>query len=755
MAGIGLLLGVFAWEIGSAPTPVGERLMIAALVAAAAAAAPLALRWRLAHRLDPPVLVLLQGVISIGLATAVLSAFGMALRNPMPLTVIVMLAVLLTINPETKPWVLASLAVAVLAGLAVVWSRTGLVTSDGVSSLLLADSLVSALALLTYANWSLTERHSRAQAERLHTISDTARRVGSATTSSDVAGAVLSACREAYPQATWGGLLVTDQERRYLSPLPVFLGPDGIATSKDPGMRIAPGEGITGSVFATDRAMLLRTRREIIEAYADTAAIKVAELTSVGGGRSALAFIAAPLRSSDDQVIGVLVLNSHLRERAWDTDDLTVVQAVADHAAVALERARLYERYEARAATDSLTGLANRRVFDDALAAHRGQACAVLAIDVDRLKATNDEFGHAAGDVLLRGVANALSAQARLGDLVARVGGDEFVAVLRRADDQAALAAAERLRTSVRALSLPHGSARVSIGLAAGQRGCKLRTLWNAADEALAAAKHGGRDRVISGTAARRQASRLREDADDVLDRIFALSLPIVPRFQPIVRLSGGAVLGHEALARIPALRTHHWRVDELFAAAQRLGRSRDLDWLCRRRALESGQLLPQDRLLFINVSVVALLDPVHTVDQMLLLATAVHREPTKIVLEISERNAIADKPRLRSVVASYRKQGFRFAVADVGDMQATLELLETAAPEYVKLGRRVTASMSRAGSRAAVRAVVEFAKASGACVVAEGVEDGETARRVASVGIQLGQGYFYGHPASAKAAAA
>jgi diguanylate cyclase (GGDEF)-like protein len=166
---------------------------------------------------------------------------------------------------------------------------------------------------------------------------------------------------------------------------------------------------------------------------------------------------------------------------------------------------------------DALTGIANRRRFDEVLArewARRREGpepLALLMIDIDHFKQLNDQFGHAVGDQHLRTVAAVLSGCARRdSDLVARYGGEEFAAILTGIDPQDAGLIAERMRASVEALGLPSGTGvgvvTISIGLACAQAlDTGMDVFVSAADTALYDAKRSGRNRV-----ARRSVMRLR-----------------------------------------------------------------------------------------------------------------------------------------------------------------------------------------------------------------------------------------------------
>jgi diguanylate cyclase (GGDEF)-like protein len=401
------------------------------------------------------------------------------------------------------------------------------------------------------------------------------------------------------------------------------------------------------------------------------------------------------------------------------------------------------------AATDPLTGLRNRREFDRLLATIPRQRFAICAIDVDGLKHVNDEFGHEAGDALLRAVSLTLSSSLRGWDVVARVGGDEFAALLVGTGPDETAAAAERMCNAVRAISVPHGQARVSVGWAVGEAGADPRGVARLADSHLYRAKEAGRDRVYGGTIDLVPGLSRRSEWATRVDRaIRNHELRIV--YQPICRLDNGVVIGHEALARPPEMRAGE-SVEDLFAEAQRSGRMRDLDWLCRRLAIADapwGQF--PHWALFLNVSALTLLDPIHGADQLLLILEAAGGRPEQLVLEITEREVITDLARVRQVLSSYRDHGVRFALDDVGDGHSTLELLTAANPEFIKIARSLTMTASHAGSRAAIKAVVSFARASGAAVIAEGIENELAARQTRDLGAELGQGWWLARPTEA-----
>jgi diguanylate cyclase (GGDEF)-like protein len=178
-------------------------------------------------------------------------------------------------------------------------------------------------------------------------------------------------------------------------------------------------------------------------------------------------------------------------------------------AGAALERHNL--ALKALAESDGLTGLANRRLFEETLArelarARRGGAqFALILCDVDFFKKYNDRYGHVAGDDCLRRVAAAIGAGVRRpGDLAARYGGEEFAVILPETDLDGAMTVAEAIRTAVAALALDHadspaGKVSLSLGVVAGVAGPETDGAWiEAADRLLYEAKAGGRDRIAA-----------------------------------------------------------------------------------------------------------------------------------------------------------------------------------------------------------------------------------------------------------------
>ncbi|HLY23741.1 MAG TPA: sensor domain-containing diguanylate cyclase [bacterium] len=258
------------------------------------------------------------------------------------------------------------------------------------------------------------------------------------------------------------------------------------------GRAIPRGKGVHGSVAGARQPLLvsdLAADRRVC--WRDT------------GARSA---IYAPLVTRG-RVTGIL---SAVRRQtaAFDEADLDVLVAVAGYVAAALEAARLHEQLREQAATDGLTGLANRRTLRRALerelarSRRSGHPVSVVFVEIDAFKKINDQFGHLHGDEVLRAVAAVLRGSCREMDLAARFGGDEFVLLLPEAGKRNAALVAERVRQAMTDIENQLTRVTASFGVAtcsnSGVAADALAdALLEAADRAMYQAKRAGGNRVV------------------------------------------------------------------------------------------------------------------------------------------------------------------------------------------------------------------------------------------------------------------
>jgi diguanylate cyclase (GGDEF)-like protein len=202
--------------------------------------------------------------------------------------------------------------------------------------------------------------------------------------------------------------------------------------------------------------------------------------------------------------MGVLLVRSDDPTRTWQENEILLLRTVADQVTVAVSHARLFSQMQQQALTDGLTGCFNRRSFEMQLerdlhmATRMRLPLSLILLDLDNFKRVNDTFGHEAGDVALRLLADGLRDELRSVDTAARYGGEEFAVILPQAGIDGAMIVAERLRRRIELMEVPGvGHVTASLGIATFPQHASSRdTLVLAADRALYNAKNAGRNCV-------------------------------------------------------------------------------------------------------------------------------------------------------------------------------------------------------------------------------------------------------------------
>jgi diguanylate cyclase (GGDEF)-like protein len=228
---------------------------------------------------------------------------------------------------------------------------------------------------------------------------------------------------------------------------------------------------------------------------------------------AAQATICVPL-TAQGETIGLLVLENRTAAHEPDASTAIYIELMSETIGLALANLNLRAALHAKALFDPLTGLRNRHDLDDTIrrlvvgADTSGAPLACLMIDIDRFKRLNDQFGHDAGDLVIRAVAEVFAGVVRDDDLAFRYGGEEFLMLMPGLDEQQALERAERIRERIGTLELVHethalGRVTVSMGLAIYPHHGSPQSIVSTADAALLRAKEAGRDRIV--VASRRQ----------------------------------------------------------------------------------------------------------------------------------------------------------------------------------------------------------------------------------------------------------
>ncbi|WP_432572672.1 putative bifunctional diguanylate cyclase/phosphodiesterase [Kineococcus sp. SYSU DK005] len=469
--------------------------------------------------------------------------------------------------------------------------------------------------------------------------------------------------------------------------------------------------------------------------------------------------------------LGVLTVY-HRAPHRWSGAELGAAGAFADLAACCLAVAR--DREETRSAReelayrvehDALTGLPVRAVFLQELARAlrelpRHRLLGVLFVDLDGLKRTNDTHGHLAGDQLIRASARRLRRAVRPGDVVARVGGDEFLVLLRelRSAGEAAAVAARVVREFAAPAELDdvavQPSASVGVAVTGTADPADADALVSRADAAMYGAKRSGPGRWAVFDPEAHAGAAGRGDRGTELRRALR-SGGLQVHYEPVVDVDAGRAVAVEALVRWPHPQRGLLVAEEFLHAADDPELLAELgSWVlrsaCAQLAAWDGELggRAPERVL-VDVSALGTGEP--RLEREVLDALAAHGlAPGRLVLGTTEREVL-DDPRTSGTLARLHEHGCVIAVDDFGTGHSSLSRLVHLPVGVLKVDRSFTgAVLADAAATAVVATVLRLGESLGCQVVVEGVEDRDTLAALTALGCRYAQGPHLGRPAPA-----
>jgi EAL domain-containing protein (putative c-di-GMP-specific phosphodiesterase class I) len=346
-------------------------------------------------------------------------------------------------------------------------------------------------------------------------------------------------------------------------------------------------------------------------------------------------------------------------------------------------------------------------------------------------------------------MANSIRDVLRYGDRAFRIGGDEFAVILPHTDATDSLVAANRLRHFC--LRPPAGERAIlfSGGISSVPQLAADRTmLFRQADAALYRCKRNGRGTVAIFDADRDLVPGDLPDQAAVTAIIEVIrGRRLTPVYQPIVDLRSGTVLGFEGLIR-PAPSAAFSNPGQLFSAAAAAGRTSELDLACFEVVAAGSTQIDPNQVVSINLSPQTLEMQGFSVSMLLEVLARYQLSPGRVIVELTEREAITDLTRVRASVASLQHAGVRVAADDVGAGNAGLRLLSQLRFDIVKIDLSlVQDGAQRDSSRNVLRSLTDLAARQGAVAIAEGLETAEQLRALRELGITTGQGYLLGRP--------
>ena len=430
------------------------------------------------------------------------------------------------------------------------------------------------------------------------------------------------------------------------------------------------------------------------------------------------------------------------------------------------ERTNLEDQLRHQAFHDPLTGLPNRSLFEDrvrhsvARTRRHGRGMAVLFVDLDDFKTVNDSLGHAAGDELLRQVAQRLNSWVRTSDTVARLGGDEFAVLVEEPEHpEEAQVIAQRINTGMEQPCVIDGHelfVGASVGIAPSESGSTSEELMRNADTAMYAAKAGGKGRsaVFQPTMHMEVQRRLMLSGD--LRRALDNGELFV-EYQPLVDLSSGRILGAEALARWNHPNLGRVAPGDFIPVAEETGLIVPLGgWVlmqaCQQAADWHARSDQDPIYVSVNVSPRQFRQSGTVVEQVRAATSASGIEPSLLVLEITESVLMQDRESVRGELAALQELGVRVAIDDFGTGYSALTYLRDFPIDMVKMDQSFVNDLSAGrGDQALVRSVVELGEALDMEIVAEGIERQDQLDHLSEMRCSIGQGYYFARPLDGK----
>ncbi|MBD3798927.1 MAG: diguanylate cyclase [Epsilonproteobacteria bacterium] len=418
-----------------------------------------------------------------------------------------------------------------------------------------------------------------------------------------------------------------------------------------------------------------------------------------------------------------------------------------------------YEKLQELSNRDYLTGLYNRRKFEEFLTyeikrslRHRHKFT-ILMIDLDNFKYINDTYGHASGDLILKGVANIFGSSLRNGDILARLGGDEFAVLLPETPYEDAFAVVEKLRSSLEATSIPLMFDQVTLTASFGiaeypEQGENIESLLSGSDLAMYKAKRAGKNTIARADQSDQEMAAEIQKKGEFLRKAIDED-KIEPFVQAIYDVQTGELFGYEVLARIRDGK-RYMAAGQFIEVAESLGFASKIDQIILTKGLhireERGWW---DKRFFFNLSTNGLFNG----DYVNMIQDHYSRNPNPslnsgVTIEILEREAICNVNSLIETIEAMRKIGISFALDDFGSGFSSFVYLKYFDTDFVKIdGEFVKNITVNDKDRIFVKHIHQIAHEFGKKTIAEYVEDADTLDILKEIGVDYAQGYHYGRP--------
>ncbi len=595
------------------------------------------------------------------------------------------------------------------------------------SSLAILVAGVLATALLTLAAWRAAQRNVQLQRKNIEVERLVAQKTAELALEKERAQVTLASIGDAVITTDAGGRV------EYLNDA---------------------AEKLTGWCAGEARGRALDEVFRVRPPAAAPAAVSAAAVTPGPRARDSV------LLSRSDQEIAIDQSVAPICGRGGDVHGSVVVFHDVSH-----ER-RLVQEMAYQAKHDALTGLLNRRAFEECLVhllaspAQPGAQHALLYLDLDQFKIVNDACGHSAGDLLLRQLCSLLRKESRNGDALARLGGDELGVLLPHCPLAEAEKVAGKLLQTINDFRFVWEERAFAVGASIGlvpfdADSDSAARILSAADAACYAAKDKGRNRVLVYQADDAELSQRRTQMQWVTRLRQALEQDRFVLFgQPIVPIQGqrGADPHYEVLLRLQDGDGQIVPPGAFLPAAERYGLMPQIDrWVVRhtlRWLQQHADRTPPAAHYSINLSGQSLSDP-QFLEYVLQEIETSRVEATRVSFEITETAAVTVSSNALQLIKTLRERGCRFLLDDFGSGWSSFAYLKNLPVDFLKIDGSLVRDIAHdILDEAMVRAINEIGHALGIATIAEFVENDAVLERLAALKVDFAQGYAIGRPA-------